>query len=70
MARFTNFNQIISNSNSNDDDDEEEETDNTVDETNIEEKDGGFDEDDADAATDNILAGKNQDNQVIPGLQI
>ena len=30
MARFTNFNQIISNSNSNDDDDEEEETDNTV----------------------------------------
>ena len=43
MARFTNFNQIISQGNSNDDDDDDDD-----DETTHEDKDQTFDEDDED----------------------
>jgi hypothetical protein len=45
MARFTNFNQIISQGNSNDDDDDDDDDDDTT----HEDKDQTFDEDDEDA---------------------
>lgn len=50
MARFTNFNQILSSGGSQDDDDDDDDDENTQD---SEEKDGqGFDEDDDDKPTD------------------
>ena len=48
MARFTNFNQILSSGNSQEDDDDDEEDENTQDSGD---KDTGFDEDDDDAKT-------------------
>lgn len=50
MARFTNFNQILSSGGSQDDDDDDDDDENTQD---SEDKDGqGFDEDDDDKPTD------------------
>jgi len=50
MARFTNFNQILSSGSSQDDDDDEEEDENTQD--SGDKNDEGFDEDDDDKKTD------------------